>query len=42
MILETGALNTAAIHLYVSAGYQPIASYVHGRREANRAFAKSL
>ncbi|WP_328989469.1 GNAT family N-acetyltransferase [Kribbella sp. NBC_01245] len=42
MILETGSLNTAAIHLYSLAGYRSIPSYVQGRREINRAFSKHL
>ncbi|TDD59338.1 GNAT family N-acetyltransferase [Kribbella antibiotica] len=42
ILLETGSLNRAAIRLYSGAGYQPIPSYVPGRCELNRAFAKSL
>ncbi|GAA1696339.1 GNAT family N-acetyltransferase [Kribbella yunnanensis] len=42
MVLETGALNIAAIGLYTSSGYEAIPSYVEGRRETNRAFAKTL
>ncbi|MFI5708983.1 GNAT family N-acetyltransferase [Kribbella sp. NPDC051620] len=42
MVLETGALNIAAIGLYTSSGYEVIPSYVEGRRETNRAFAKTL
>ena len=42
MLLETGALNTAAIGLYTASGYEAIPSYVEGRRETNRAFAKTL
>lgn len=42
MILETGALNGAAIGLYVAAGFLPIPSYVPGRRSTNRAFEKPL
>jgi GNAT superfamily N-acetyltransferase len=42
MLLETGVLNVAAIGLYSAAGYLPIPSYVKGRHEANRAFAKTL
>jgi len=40
-ILETGVRNTAAIELFESHGFQPIASYVAGRNPAiNRAFCK--
>ena len=42
LILETGALNGAAVGLYVAVGYRPIPSYVPGRRSTNRAFAKPL
>ncbi|MFD7161601.1 GNAT family N-acetyltransferase [Kribbella sp. NPDC059898] len=42
VLLETGALNHAAIRLYVAAGYEPIPPYVPGRRETNRAFSKTL
>ena len=42
MLLETGALNVAAIGLYTAAGYEAIPSYVEGRRQTNRAFAKQL
>lgn len=42
MLLETGALNVAAIGLYTAVGYLPIPSYVQGRRKTNRAFAKTL
>ncbi|QNE22866.1 GNAT family N-acetyltransferase [Kribbella qitaiheensis] len=42
LILETGALNEAAIGLYVEVGYYPIPSYVPGRGSSNRAFAKEL
>lgn len=42
LILETGDLNDAAIRLYAATGYEPIPSYVSGRRESNRAFAKQL
>ncbi|MGZ0148405.1 GNAT family N-acetyltransferase [Kribbella sp. WER1] len=42
MLLETGALNHAAIRLYLASGYQAIPPYVPGRRELNRAFRKTL
>lgn len=42
MLLETGALNTSAIGLYTASGYEAIPSYVEGRRQTNRAFAKQL
>jgi GNAT superfamily N-acetyltransferase len=42
ILLETGALNYAAIRLYLASGYQAIPPYVPGRRETNRAFAKTL
>lgn len=42
ILLETGALNYAAIRLYIAAGYEPIPPYVPGRRETNRAFRKTL
>ncbi len=42
IVLETGALNGAAIRLYLATGYRPIPSYVPGRRSTNRAFAKTL
>jgi ribosomal protein S18 acetylase RimI-like enzyme len=42
VLLETGVHNTAAIRLYTSVGYQPIQPYVPGRKDANRAFAKTL
>ncbi|TDO66550.1 ribosomal protein S18 acetylase RimI-like enzyme [Kribbella sp. VKM Ac-2571] len=42
ILLETGALNYAAIRLYIAAGYEPIPPYVSGRRETNRAFRKTL
>ena len=42
-ILETGVRNTAALSLFISAGYQPVDGYVAGRDPAiNRAFARSL
>jgi GNAT superfamily N-acetyltransferase len=42
-ILETGVRNTAALALFTSAGYRPIARYVEGRDpEINRAFARAL
>lgn len=42
-ILETGVRNTAALHLFTAAGYEPAASYVAGRDpQINRAFARSL
>ncbi|MEV6927085.1 GNAT family N-acetyltransferase [Dactylosporangium sp. NPDC051485] len=42
-ILETGVRNTAALALFTSSGYQPIACYVAGRDPAiNRAFSKPL
>lgn len=42
VLLETGVQNTAAIRLYTSVGYEPIQPYVAGRKDANRAFAKTL
>jgi ribosomal protein S18 acetylase RimI-like enzyme len=42
VLLETGVQNTAAIKLYTSVGYKPIQPYVPGRKDANRAFAKTL
>jgi len=42
VLLETGVQNTAAIRLYTSVGYRPIQPYVPGRKDANRAFAKTL
>ncbi|WP_433020605.1 GNAT family N-acetyltransferase [Kribbella sp. CA-294648] len=42
MLLETGALNYAAIRLYLASGYEAIAPYVPGRRETNRAFRKNF
>ena len=42
ILLETGALNYAAIRLYIAAGYEPIPPYVPGRGETNRAFRKTL
>jgi GNAT superfamily N-acetyltransferase len=43
VILETGILNTAALGLFVEAGYEPMARYVAGRDPAiNRAFGKLL
>ncbi|GAB3823076.1 GNAT family N-acetyltransferase [Kribbella italica] len=42
ILLETGALNYAAIRLYLASGYQAIPPYVPGRRETNRAFVKTL
>lgn len=42
-ILETGVRNTAALRLFASAGYLPVARYVPGRDpEINRAFARRL
>jgi GNAT superfamily N-acetyltransferase len=42
-ILETGVRNTAALALFASSGYQPMARYVDGRDPAiNRAFVKPL
>lgn len=42
-VLETGVRNTAALSLFVTAGYQPVDRYVEGRDPAiNRAFARSL
>ena len=42
-IVETGVRNTAALALFTSAGYRPIARYVEGRDpEINRAFARAL
>ena len=42
-ILETGVLNTEALRLFVSQGYQPIEGYVPGRDPAiNRAFVRDL
>jgi GNAT superfamily N-acetyltransferase len=42
-ILETGVRNTAALHLFTSAGDRPTARYVEGRDPAiNRAFTKAL
>jgi GNAT superfamily N-acetyltransferase len=43
MILETGAPQTAAIALYTSSGYRPIASFGHYRwSSVNRCFARPL
>lgn len=42
VLLETGSYNHAATHLYASVGYEPIAPYVPGRPDFNRAFSKSL
>jgi GNAT superfamily N-acetyltransferase len=42
-LLETGVRNTAALHLFTRAGYQPTDGYVEDRDPAiNRAFAKPL
>ena len=42
-ILETGVRNTAAMELFRSSGYWPMAPYVAGRDPAiNRAFVKQL
>lgn len=42
-ILETGVRNTAALRLFVSAGYRPVDRYVEGRDpDINRAFARVL
>jgi GNAT superfamily N-acetyltransferase len=42
-ILETGVRNTAALRLFMAAGYQRVDSYVAGRDpEINRAFACTL
>jgi ribosomal protein S18 acetylase RimI-like enzyme len=42
-ILETGVRNTAALGLFTSNGYDPMARYVPGRDPSiNRAFAKAL
>ncbi|MFA1543511.1 GNAT family N-acetyltransferase [Actinomadura monticuli] len=44
VILETGIRNTAALTLYVSAGYRPRSRYATGYRDpaVNRAFIKNL
>jgi ribosomal protein S18 acetylase RimI-like enzyme len=43
IVLETGALNTAACGLYRRFGYAPIPAYSDGRDpEVNRAFARDL
>jgi ribosomal protein S18 acetylase RimI-like enzyme len=43
MQLETGVANTAALTLYRSQGYHPIAAYRLGRNPAiNRALRKAL
>jgi GNAT superfamily N-acetyltransferase len=43
IVLETGALNTAACALYGQFGYAPIPGYSDGRDpEVNRAFARDL
>jgi GNAT superfamily N-acetyltransferase len=42
-ILETGVRNTAAIELFIRAGYQPVDRYVEGRDpKINRAYGRSL
>jgi hypothetical protein len=43
VVVETGVHNTAAMALFVSAGYTPIPGYVPCRDpRINRAFGKSL
>lgn len=40
-VLETGVRNTAALHLFTSAGYLPTDGYVEDRDPAiNRAFSE--
>jgi ribosomal protein S18 acetylase RimI-like enzyme len=42
ILLETGALNTAALALYRFCGYKPRPPYVPGRSDVNRAMTKPL
>jgi GNAT superfamily N-acetyltransferase len=43
VVVETGVRNTAAIALYVNAGYRPMRPYISGRDpRINRAFSKNL
>ncbi|MBC7303193.1 MAG: GNAT family N-acetyltransferase [Nocardia sp.] len=42
VLLETGSYNRAAIALYTSVGYVLVPSYVPGRPDFNRAFAKAV
>jgi ribosomal protein S18 acetylase RimI-like enzyme len=43
VVLETGELQTAAVALYRSAGYEPVPCYgVYASREWSRCFEKRL